>query len=108
MTNNDAKYRIHNVKFSSKATPRPVTAKTVQGQHQIDLMDLRKEALNYNKHVYRYVLSVMDIFSRYLWLRPLQKRSSELVSGALQRIYAASTVHRIAFKVTVEKNSKGR
>ena len=87
VTNNDAKYRIHNVKFTNKATPRPVTAKIVQGQRQIALMDLRKEVLNYNKHVHRYVLSVMDIFSRYLWLRRLQKRSSEHVSGALQSIY---------------------
>jgi len=82
-TNNDTKFRIHNVKFTNKATPRPVTAKTVQGQHQIDLMDLSKEAVNYNKHVYRYVLSVMNIFSRYLWLQPLQKKSSEHVSRAL-------------------------
>ena len=51
-------------------------------------MDLSKEAVNYNKHVYRYVLSVMDIFSRYLWLRPLQKKSREHVSRAFQRIYS--------------------
>ena len=74
MTNNEAKYRIHNVKFTNKATPSPVTAKIVQGQHQFDLMDLNKEAVNPNKHVYRYVLSVMDIVSRYLWLRPLEKK----------------------------------
>ena len=74
VTNNEAKYRIHNVKFTNKATPMPVTARTIQGQHQIDLMDLSKEAVNHNRHVYKYVLSVMDIFSRYLWLRPLEKK----------------------------------
>ena len=47
VTNNEAKYRIHNVKFTNRATPRSVTAKTVQGQHQIDLMDLNKEAVNH-------------------------------------------------------------
>lgn len=88
VTNNEAKYRIHNVKFTNKATPRPVTARTIQGQHQIDLMDLSKEAVNHNRHVYKYVLSVMDIFSRYLWLRPLEKKSSQHVSRALQRIYS--------------------
>ena len=88
VTNNQAKYRIHNVKFTNKASPRPVTARTVQGQHQIDLMDLCKEAVNHNGHVYKYVLSVMDIFSRYLWLRPLEKKSSQDVSQALQRIYS--------------------
>ncbi|CAH3125703.1 unnamed protein product, partial [Porites lobata] len=33
-TNSKIKYRIHNVKFTNKATPRPVTAKSVQAQHQ--------------------------------------------------------------------------
>ena len=47
VTNNEAKYRIHNVKFTNRATSRSVTAKTVQGQHQIDLMDLNKEAVNH-------------------------------------------------------------
>ena len=51
--NIQAKYRIHNVKFTNKATPRPVTARTVQGQHQIDLMDLSKEAVNHNGHMYQ-------------------------------------------------------
>ena len=71
VTNNEAKYRIHNVKFTNKAIPSPVTRKIVKGQHQFDL---NKEAVNPNKHVYRYVLSVVDIFSRYLWLRPLEKK----------------------------------
>ena len=88
VTNNEAKYRIHSVKFTNKATPRPVTASTIQAQHQIDLMDLSKEAVDHNTRVYKYVLSVMDIFSRYLWLRPLEKKSSEHVSRALQKIYS--------------------
>ena len=88
LTNNEAKYHIHNVKFTSKATPRPVTARTIQGQHQIDLMDLSKEAVGHNTCVYKYVLSVMDIFSRYLWLWPLEKKSSQHISRALQKIYS--------------------
>ena len=32
-TNSKIKYRIHNVKFTNKAAPRPVTAKSVQAQH---------------------------------------------------------------------------
>ena len=88
VTNNEAKYQIHSVKFTNKATPRPVAASTIQAQHQIDLMDLSKEAVDHNTRVYKYVLSVMDIFSRYLWLRPLEKKSSEHVSRALQKIYS--------------------
>ena len=108
VTNNEAKYRIHNVKFTNKATPRPVTARIIQGQHQIDLMDLSKEAVNHNRHVYKYVLNVMDIFSRYLWLRQLEKKSQANMLVGHFRGSIASTVHRIAFKVTEEQNSKGR
>ena len=58
------KYRIHNVKFTNKATPRLVAAKSVQAQHQVDLMDLSKDAVEHDGRVYRYVLSVMDVLSR--------------------------------------------
>ena len=83
-TNGKIKYRIHNVKFTNKATPRPVTAKSVQAQHQVDLMDLSKDAVEDDGLVYRYVLSIMDVFSRYSWLRPLEKKASQ----ALKAVYA--------------------
>ena len=44
-TNSKIKYRIHDVKITNKATPRPVTAKSIQAQHQVDLMDLSKDAV---------------------------------------------------------------
>ena len=44
-TNSKIKYRIHGVKITNKATPRPVTAKSIQAQHQVDLMDLSKDAV---------------------------------------------------------------
>ena len=43
-TNSKIKYRIHNVKLTNKTTPRPVTAKSVQAQHQVDLMVLTRRA----------------------------------------------------------------
>lgn len=58
-----------------------VTAKSVH------LMDLSKDAVEHDRRVYRYVLSVMDVFSRYYWLRPLEKRASHHISQALKAIY---------------------
>ena len=87
-TNGKIKYRIHNVKFTNKATPRPVTEKFVQAQHQVDLMDLSKDAVEDDGLVYRYVLSIMDVFSRYSRQRPLEKKASHHVSQALKAIYA--------------------
>ena len=36
---------------------------------------------------YRYVLSVIDVFSRFVWLRPVSKKSSRNIADALQSIY---------------------
>ena len=43
VTNSEFKYRVHNVKFTNKAVPKPVFAKHIQSQHQIDLIDLSKD-----------------------------------------------------------------
>ena len=37
--------------------------------------------------MYKYVWSVIDIFSRFLWLVPLESKSSSRVVGVLQPIY---------------------
>ena len=43
VTNGEFKYRVHNVRFTNNAGPKPVFAKHVQSQHQIDLIDLSKD-----------------------------------------------------------------
>ena len=68
ITSNELKYRIHNAKFRNKGTLGPVRAKHVQSQHQIDLIDLSREPVEHNGKVYKYVLSVIDVFSRFVWL----------------------------------------
>jgi len=49
----------------NKATPKLITAKLVQSQHQIDLIDLVKDPVKHNGKVYKYVLSVIDMFAFY-------------------------------------------
>ena len=57
-------------------------------RHQIDLMDLgRKGAIKFNGVSYRYVLSVMDVFSRFVWLRPLSVKSSKNIADELRILY---------------------
>ena len=51
-------------------------------------MDLSKDAVEHDGRVYRYVLSILDVFSRYSWLRPLQKKAGHHVSPALKVICA--------------------
>ena len=87
VTSSEVKYRIRKAKFTNKATREQVLAENVHSQHHVDLMDMFNGAIHHNGRIYRYVLSVMDIFSRFLWLRPLQRKSSRHVSRCLTSIY---------------------
>ncbi|KAL9977788.1 hypothetical protein ACROYT_G015231 [Oculina patagonica] len=77
--NTDKQHYKRNAKFCNKARLKPIRARDVQMRHQIDLMDMgQKGAIKFNGVSYRYVLSVMDDFSRFVWLRPVSVKSDEL------------------------------
>lgn len=77
-----------NIRSTNKAPLRPIIkAKAVQVQHQIDLMDLKAMQCQYEGQRFGYILSVMDDFSRYLWLRPLCSKNSETTAQQLVDIY---------------------
>lgn len=60
----------------------------MQVRHQVDLMDLGKRgSVEFKGIVYRYVLSVMDVFSRFIWLRPLASKTSKAVAAELKAIH---------------------
>ena len=56
-------------------------------RHQVDLVDMINEEVEVNGKSYRYILTLQDIFSRYLWLRPLSRKSSSSVAFELKQIY---------------------
>lgn len=75
-------------KFLNKATIKPIRARDVQVKHQINLMDTgKKGVVKMNGKCYRYVLSVIDVFSRFVWLRALTTKCSTDISKELQTIY---------------------
>ena len=74
ITNNEAKYRKFNAKFMNKAAPRPVRAENVFSQLQIDLVDMRNQLIESENKVYQYILLIMDVFSRFHWLIPLERK----------------------------------
>ncbi|KAK2547608.1 Gag-Pro-Pol polyprotein [Acropora cervicornis] len=76
-----------NARFQNRPRLRPIRARDVQVRHQIDLVDMNKLCTKYKGKVFRYVLSVMDVFSRYHWLVPLQRKRSSHVARELIRIY---------------------
>ena len=82
LLNSNEEYFKSNPIFSNKPPLTPVFSKSVQGCNQIDLADMRSMAVSTNGTQYNYVLSVLDVFSRYLWLRPLSgKNSAEVLKN---------------------------
>ena len=93
-----AKSSVHqrlNVRFENKARLRPVRAKTVQIRHQIDLVDMKRLRTKYKGKTYKYVLSIIDVFSRYHWLVPLQTKESSHLACELLRIYTEHGAPRV-------------
>ena len=88
ITGKKLSYKVHNARFRNKAVPCPVHAKHVQSQHQVDLVDMQKCPVEWKGKLYKYILSLMDVFSRYHWLKPLESKSSRAVACALKSIYA--------------------
>jgi len=54
-----------------------------------------KGSVKLNGQLYRYVLTVIDIFSRFVWLRPLKSKSSKEVAKELESIYVEHGAPRI-------------
>ena len=85
VTSSNVKYRVHNATFTNKAVPKPVRAHHVQSQHQVDLVDLSKQAVEFAGKTYRYIISVIDVFSRFLWLAPLSSNQVDAQQGSLKK-----------------------
>ena len=81
------KYRKFNAKFTNKVIPHPVKVNNVMSQMQIDLVSMQSQTVEYEGKTYRYILSLMDIFSRFHWLAPLQRKLSSQVASKLDRIF---------------------
>ena len=52
------------IRFANGAPPICVTASEVNERHQIDLIDMQSIACDYHGTTYKYVLSIIDVFSR--------------------------------------------
>ena len=70
---------------------KPILADKPNSRWAIDLIELeRYEKQNKN---YRYILTVIDHFSRFVWARPLKKKTSEDVRDAMEDICQTAGVY---------------
>lgn len=79
--------RQRHTRFDNKAPLKPVDATLVMERHQVDIVDLRNIPVVIGGVRYRYVLSVLDVFSRFLWLRSLADKNADTVARELYKIY---------------------
>ena len=77
-----------NQKFRNKPELKPVVSNFVFERIQVDLIDMRREIVRSGKRDYRYILSVIDVFSRYVFLRPLKRKKSKYVAKELKKLFS--------------------
>lgn len=73
--------------FQNKAPLRPIKATKVQERHQVDLVNMMSMPVTVDEITYKYIMSVIDIFSRFVFLRPLKSKESAEVAENLLTIY---------------------
>lgn len=85
--NKSARYQLHKTAFGNKPLPKPTIAKAVQDRHQIDLADMSRWKIKHGRTTYRIILTVINVFSRYLWLKPLKSKHSAEVAKHHEEMY---------------------
>ena len=74
--------------FRNRCPPVPVNAKAVNERWQIDLIDMRSMKVEDDGKEYKYILSVVDVFSRFVMPRPLKDKTSDGVKRELSKLFA--------------------
>jgi len=80
-----AQYSQCQLRFREKK-PRitaPILSSEVNGHWQVALIDFQK----YNERGFKWILTMVDFFSKYLWARPLKNKSAEEVKEAFSHIF---------------------
>lgn len=67
---------------------KPIKADRVNERWQIDLIDVKNDKIKEKDETYRYMLSILDVFSRFLILRPLKRKTSGKIANELERIFS--------------------
>ena len=86
--NRSAKRQELKPTFSNKSPLKPVQASSAWQQVQADLVSMEHMPGTVGETTYKYVLSVIDVFSRFLILRPVTSKSASEIADILTGIFA--------------------
>ena len=84
---NDSQTQQMKPQFKNKPPLKPIQADCPMAINQVDIVNPSGFPSTYKGLVNKYVLSVIDVFSRFLWLTPLPSIDSTMVVEALYTIY---------------------
>ena len=88
-----------------KRFPRNIIIVTrVDEQWQCDLVDMRHLA-EHNKG-FNYILTVIDVFSRFAWALPLHRKSARIVINAFKKIFIERKPEKIQTDKGLEFNNR--
>ena len=88
LNSNEDHYKL-DPKFRNKGPIAPVESRRPMGRHQVDLVDFSSSpSTASNGRTYRYVLGIIDVFSRFLILRRLESKHSDVVAAELSTCYS--------------------
>ena len=88
-------YHQANPHFLNEPPPKTVTASEVADRWQIDLMEMRKDTVEFNGVCYKYILSIINVYSRYTILRPLKRKTASEVASELSNVFQEHGIPRI-------------
>ena len=91
----DKTLRKFHVKFTNKARPRTVRVRAINDQHQFDLINMKNMAVVYKGKTHKYILSLLDVFSQFHWLYPLESKHSSGTKKKLKKIYSVNGLPQI-------------
>ncbi|XP_061170265.1 KRAB-A domain-containing protein 2-like [Saccostrea echinata] len=86
--NKSKRYQKFFPNFSNRPLNKAITADRVNERWQIDLIDMKNDVIKSNCQTYRYILSILDVFSRFLILRPLKRKTSRQIAIELERVFS--------------------
>ena len=73
-------YQKSNATSSNKAPVMHVCSSSVHDILKIYLVNMQTHAVIYNKETFKFILSVMDILSRFVWLRAIPSKSADVIT----------------------------
>ena len=91
-------YTLHRPARKTRYKTRKYYTSGIDHQWQADLVDMQQE--NLDNDGYKYILTVIDMFSRYGWAQPVKTKSPQHVKPAFEAIFKMG---RKPFKIQTDQ-----